>query len=36
MTLNCMPKKRKRVMDYVKNRYAMDEEYRNRIKEQLE
>lgn len=27
-------KEKKRVMDYMKNRYAMDEEYRNRIKEQ--
>jgi len=27
-------KEKKRVNDYMKNRYAIDEEYRNRIKEQ--
>jgi len=27
-------KEKKRVSDYMKNRYAIDEEYRNRIKEQ--
>lgn len=27
-------KEKKRVMDYMKNRYATDEEYRNKIKEQ--
>ena len=27
-------KEKKRVMEYMKNRYATDEEYRNRVKEQ--
>lgn len=27
-------KEKKRVMDYMRNRYATDEEYRNRVKEQ--
>ena len=27
-------KEKKRVMEYMRNRYATDEEYRNRVKEQ--
>lgn len=29
-----MRKKKKRVVEYMRNRYANDEEYRNKIKEQ--
>ena len=34
LTLNFTPKKKNRVTEYMKNRYATDEEYSNKIKEQ--